>query len=463
MNIKTRLIQILLIVGGLSITNICYSQSSLGSQCISKYQNLIKSMKSNEGQEDGNVTKYYNLFYYNIDHNTSVHLKPWFTKGHSFQVDECSGLVFLITDYKPEPPSKTHRLSLKVFHPIVGPLQFYFDNQNGQEFLPKQNKKVSLTSRNYSTEYGFTLEVTDMDGGITTEITDKYNRCCYEPSLGFLFERENLLSGLNEYPIQSEYNTFYGTRKVLDPSKTKMVDVKYVPSYQEKSAIYRTGGLPLQDLENPNFYIIKTIKEEFYKNEVYGRKGTRHFLNDCFEELESTFSTYFIFKSNGKYGILDVSCDKLKNSKHIVINNVYDKITWNKGTGTFTVQQNNETSIVEINSLVGDTKTNENKSEESQSKLSNKIPDGIQETFRENGTLESRIEYKDGEKNGIYERYDYWDDPKNIKMSFRCEMKNGKKNGRCEYYVNDKWKYLNGKLDKKLSGIYENDIKIKNL
>jgi antitoxin component YwqK of YwqJK toxin-antitoxin module len=467
MNIKTRFIKLILLVGGMSSYNLVYSQSTLGSQCIGEYQNLIKRMKSNEGQYDATVNNYYNLFYFNINPNGSVpsDLKNFFSKDCRFQVDENTGLVFLITESKPESWSNTHRYYLQVFHPIVGPLQFYFDSANGQVFLPKQNKKVSLTSRNYSTEYGFTLVVTDDKdyGTLTTEIEDKYNRCCNLPSLNYLFEREYQLTGLNDYPIESEFNTFFGTKRVLDESKTKTIEYKYFPSYQEKLTIYRSGGLPLGDLENPNFYIIKTKKEEFYKNEVYGRKGNRHFLNDCFEELESSYSNYFIYKSNGKYGILDASWEKLKNSNFIIVNNVYDKITWNKGTGTFTVQQNNETSTIDINSIVGSSITNEKNSEQSQLKSSKTIPDGIKVTYRENGTLESKIEYKDGEQNGIYERYDYWDNPKDIKLSFRCEMKNGKMNGRCEFYVNDKGKYLNGKLDKKRSGIYENDVKLKDL
>jgi antitoxin component YwqK of YwqJK toxin-antitoxin module len=467
MNITTRFITLLFTVFGVTGYNLCHSQSILGFHCINKYQDLIKSMKSNEGQFDRNVNKFFNLHYYNKD-VTSNELKNFFsfvgTKNSkeyvlsSFQIDSNSGIIFLIKENKYS-WANTYYYRLRAFHPIIGPLQFYEDEVNGHLILPKQTKKVSITSRGYSPSLGFELKVIDdkENRTVVTQINDSYG------DLWFLFERESQLAGINDYPIESEYNTFYGTKRVLDANKTKVVEFKYFPSYQEKLTIYNIGGLPIEDLKNPNFYIIKTKKEEFFKNEVYGRKGTRHFLNDCFDELEASFSNYFIYRSNGKYGILDASWEKLKNSKFIILNNVYDNVVWNKGTHTFNAHQGNEILIINLDSLVEISSSIENNTKESPIKSSNTNPDGIKVTYRDNGTLESKIEYKDGKKNGLYERYDYWGDPNDIKLSFRCEMKNDLMNGYCEFYVNEKWKYLNGKLDKKRSGYYVNGKKMSDL
>jgi hypothetical protein len=107
--------------------------------------------------------------------------------------------------------------------------------------------------------------------------------------------------------------------------------------------------------------------------------------------------------------------------------------------------------------------TNENKLKQSQFQSTDTIHDGVQVIYRDNGTLQSKIEYKNGKMNGTYERYDYWGNPDDIKLSFKFEMKNGLMNGRCEYYVNKKFRYLNGKLDKKRSGYYVNGNKIEDL
>ncbi len=86
-----------------------------------------------------------------------------------------------------------------------------------------------------------------------------------------------------------------------------------------------------------------------------------------------------------------------------------------------------------------------------------KISDGIQENYREDGFIASRIEYKDDIQNGIYERY--WQG----KLEMKGEMKMGKRHGRWEIYIDDKGNYLNGKFYKKKSGYYENGEKTKNL
>lgn len=453
--------KLLVVLYVLTTSNFVFAQETSESKCVEGYQNLIKSMKSNEGQFDANVNKFYNLFYYGINTGASTPngVKNFFTKGCSYQIDENSGLVFLITESQPEAWSKTLTYYLNAFHPIIGPFQFYFDEENGQYFLPKQNKKVSVTSRNYSTDYGFTLVVSiDKEyNTITTEIEDKYNRCCNQPSLAFLYDKEFALKGVKDYPIESNLNSYYGTMRVLDLNKTQEVEVKYVPSYEEKLSIYRTGGLPKQDLENPNFYILKKQRKEVYKNEVYGRKGSRHFLNDCFEELESSYSNYFIYKRGGKYGILDASWESLKNNKHLITNNIYDKVTWNQGTETFTVVRNNETSVIDLKSKLSENKVPQTNSANTQANSPSKVHDGIQETRRKDGDLESRIEYKDGVQNGIYERY-YMG-----KLEIKGEMKSGKQHGRWEFYIDESGKYLNGKVDKKQSGIYEDGKKIKNL
>jgi hypothetical protein len=327
------------------------SQSTPESNCIQNFETLIKRIKSNEGKYDSDVNDYYNLFYFNNISNVPSNKRNFFDNNSSYQVDENSGLVFLIYDSKPSSFSSTQNIYLKIFHPISGPLQFYFDEKNGFLFLPKQNKKVSITSRNYSSDYGFTLRVSidNERKTITTEIEDKYERCCNLPNLGFLFEKESKLTGLNDYPIGSNLNTFYGTMRVLDPYKSKEYDVKYYPTYEEKLAVFRTGSMPKQDLENPNFYIFKKEQKNVYKNEVYGRKGIRHFLNDCFDELEASFSNYLIFKRNNKYGILDTRLSVLKTGNYILTKDLYDKIEWVTGTETFNVTLNNEKFIIDVN------------------------------------------------------------------------------------------------------------------
>jgi hypothetical protein len=327
------------------------SQNTPESNCIQKFETFIKNIKSHEGNYDSEVNDYYNLFYFNVNSNVPSDKRNYFDNNSTFQIDENSGLVFLINESKPKSYSNTQRYYLKIFHPIAGPLQFYFDDINGSLYLPKQNKKVSITSRNYSSDYGFTLLVTidNERKTITTEIEDKYERCCNLPNLGFLFENESKLTGLNDYPIGSNLNTFYGTMRVLDPYKTKEFDVKYYPTYEEKLAVFRTGSMPKQDLENPDFYIIKKQQKEVYKNEVYGRKGIRHYLNDCFDELEASFSNYLIFKRNNKYGILDTRLSILKSGNYILTKNLYDKIEWITGTETFSVIQNNEKFIIDVN------------------------------------------------------------------------------------------------------------------
>ncbi len=77
--------------------------------------------------------------------------------------------------------------------------------------------------------------------------------------------------------------------------------------------------------------------------------------------------------------------------------------------------------------------------------------DGIYERFYEDGTIMSRIEYKGGVINGVYEQY--W----NGKFIMKGTVINGKKEGRWEEYGDD------GKLSKKKSGYYEGDKKVRNL
>ncbi len=455
---------ILVLFNLLTTSQLVFAQKSEDLPCIERYQNLIKSMKTNEGQFDADVNKYYNLFYYNKDVNGSVpsdlnnFFQEYGTPGSSeytkntFKVDINTGIVFLISEWKYSWKAE-YNYSLKAFHPIIGPLQIYFDEIYGQLILPKQNKKVSITSRSYSPNLGFTLKVSDdrENNTIETEIIDAFG------NLSFLFDKEKSLNQIKDYPNDSFLNSYYGTKKVIDKSKSTEVEVKYFPSYEEKLNIYKAGGFPRQDLENPNFFIIKKQQVEVYKNEVYGRKGSRHFLNDCYEELESSFGTYFIFKRDGKYGILDASWESLKTNNYTIYNNIYDKITWNKGTDSFTLLQNNIISVICLKNVKSDNVLQKKNFTNTQVKDEGVIPNGILETRRKDGDLESRIEYKDGIQNGIYERY-YMG-----KLEIRGEMNLGKQHGRWEYYIDERGKYLNGKTDKKRSGIYENGVKIKNL
>lgn len=77
--------------------------------------------------------------------------------------------------------------------------------------------------------------------------------------------------------------------------------------------------------------------------------------------------------------------------------------------------------------------------------------DGIYDRYYDDGTLMSRMEYKGGIRNGIYEQY--WKG----KFLMKGTLKNDEKDGRWEEYDDD------GKLSKKKSGYYENGKKVKNL
>jgi uncharacterized protein (TIGR02145 family) len=327
------------------------AQTSIDSKCIESYWSQIRSIKSNEGKYDDTVNKLYNLYYYNITSTVPNESTNFFVDYNKFQIDENSGLIFLIQEFKPESWSNTYTYYLRIMHPIIGPLQFYFDESNGNLFLPNQNKKVSLTSTSYSQDYGFKLvvETNKSNGVTTTEIEDKYNRCCNQPSIAFLYDKEKELFNFTNYPPESNFYSFYGTHQILDDKKSTSSENKYYPSYQEKLAIYRTGGLPRQDLENPNFYISKTEDNAVYKKEVYGRKGTRHFLNDCYEELEATFLNYLIYKQNDKYGIIDVTSENLKSGNHVLTKNIYDKLEWKKGTEYFIATINDRVFTIDSN------------------------------------------------------------------------------------------------------------------
>jgi hypothetical protein len=343
----------------LIVNNLLYSQtpsnnkiiSQISTKCISEYQTLIKNLKNKEGQYNWDIAKYYNLFYYGIDveNKSPNNIRDFFSKGSSYQVDENSGLVFLIHEVNfDESWSKKQYYYLKIFHPIAGPLQFYFDPEDGFLLLPNQNKKVSITSRKYSQDFGFTLEVVinKLTNEITTKIEDKYNRCCNEPSLDFLFDNENKFKEIIDYPLKSNLNTFFATKRVVD--KVKVINYKYTPSREEKLALWKIGALSDSDFTNPNYFIMKQDEEKTYKNEVFGRKGIRHYLNDCFDELESSFSNYFIFKKDNKFGILDATWGSLKNGDFVLTENLFDKISYNKGTETFTASKNNATFIIDI-------------------------------------------------------------------------------------------------------------------
>lgn len=327
------------------------AQTSMDSKCIESYWSQIRSIKSNEGKYDATINKLFNLFYYNITSTVSNESRNFFSKDSQFQIDENSGLIFLIQESKPESWSKIHKYYLRVMHPIIGPLQFYFDETNGSLFLPNQNKKVSLTSTSYSQDYGFMLVVrTDISNGVTTtEIEEKYNRCCNEPSIAFLFDKEKELFNFTDYPPESNFYSFYGTKKILDEKKSTSTEYKYFPSYEEKLIVYRTGAMPRQDFENPNFYYIKTEVKSVYKKQVYGRKGMKHFLNDCYEELEATFSNYLIYKLNDKYGIIDVKSENLKSGNHVLTKNIYDKLEWKKETEYFIATINDRVFTIDSN------------------------------------------------------------------------------------------------------------------
>lgn len=351
--------KIIIIIVLILSTNSSFSQTKPVNQCMNDFDTFIKKIKSNEGNNDGDVSRLYSLFYLSESErkNNNSSVLSYTNSGKyraSYQIDENSGLIFLITENLPESWSSTHTYELHVFHPIIGPLQFYYDPNEGSLFLPHQTKKVSVTSRNYSPNLGFTLTVKydESTKETNTEIEDSYNRCCNKENLSFMYSLEIQLNGIQDYAIESNLNSYFGTKRVLDKSKTKEIQYNYIPSYEEKLVIYRTGGLPKSDLENPNFSLTKTKMEEVYKNEVYGRKGLRHYLNDCYEEMESSFGNYLIFKSNGKYGILDASFSTLKSGNYVTIKPEYDKIQWNQGTETFTVTLNSNSFTIDVNGNV---------------------------------------------------------------------------------------------------------------
>jgi antitoxin component YwqK of YwqJK toxin-antitoxin module len=82
--------------------------------------------------------------------------------------------------------------------------------------------------------------------------------------------------------------------------------------------------------------------------------------------------------------------------------------------------------------------------------INGSLADGIYEHYDQDGSVNSREEYKDGVRNGIYEQYYQG------KVWMKGTLKNDKKEGRWE-------EYEEGKLSKKASGYYENGKKIKNL
>jgi hypothetical protein len=56
-----------------------YSQNLQENKCINDFQDLINSIKLNQGNYDGKIERFYNLFYWNYDGNVpseTHHLFP---------------------------------------------------------------------------------------------------------------------------------------------------------------------------------------------------------------------------------------------------------------------------------------------------------------------------------------------------------------------------------------------------
>ena len=269
-------------------------------KCLESLKTPLDLLKSNSE----NINRYYNKYYHNISSDFETRMEggrqvSYYDfvndKHNSYQIDENSAIVYLISFYPPESFSKSTNYYLKAFHPIIGPLQFYFD-EKGFNVLPGQNKKSFMTSKPYLKGYGFTLHVrVGEDGKTETTLEDSY--------LEHIFNFESQFANIKEYPKDTILNTLYANKRVIDKTETV---------------------------------------------EVYGRKGSRHFLNDCFESLQSTYSNYFIFKSNDKYGILDASERNWKTKNFIILENKYDELTYNIDTETFNAKINGDLHIIDI-------------------------------------------------------------------------------------------------------------------
>ena len=312
--------------------------------CHLNYTKFVNKLK----EDNYLIDVYYNKFYRNLDNpgqsryegNSQISWDSFFYNSEktrsTAQVDENSGLIYLITE-------TDTNIRLKIFHPIIGPMQFSFDEENGFLFLPSQTKKVRLVSRKSPSNVGYTLRVRKEDG--FTELEDW---------LQHLYDREIKYTSIIDYPDDSNLNTFYVTRSVLDEKLTTEKEYKYFPSYQEKLRLYYSIGLPKIDLENPNFFILKTDLNEIYKKEVWGRKGERHYLNDCFDGLQSSFGHFFIFKRDGKFGIMNARTSTFNEANPILIENIYDDIIYIQGTEYFMAESNGIKKKVDVNGNVVD-------------------------------------------------------------------------------------------------------------
>jgi hypothetical protein len=311
-----------------------------------KIKNSVNTLLDELSKRGSLIDRFYNLYYFGENDPSRNGYRSFFDVGGIHQVDRESGAVVLIRNYKERP----YKYEVKIFHPISGPFQFYFDDKKGFNTIPGQKKKVNLTSLGYKENLGFTLVINgdQNDENLNTVIEDRFYRCCNLPSMEFLFEKERILKSTPDYELGSRLNSYYVTKKTIDETKTKVFNVKIVPTFEEKLVLFKCCGLPQTDLQNPNYYYIKTEKENVYKNEIYGRKGVRHFLNDVYNDLQSSFADYGIFKVNEKYGILSLYFDDLEKGNYIILKPIYDKIEYIEGTETFEVILNNEKFKIDI-------------------------------------------------------------------------------------------------------------------
>jgi len=314
------------------------------------FEEQMKKVASKNVYSKSYIDTYYNLFYKNTQRDNSQYIpyrktdyreqSSWtsFTsfKGNDYQVDESSGLIFLIN-------SNGNQYYLNVFQINIGAMTFDFDDDNGHLFLPGQNKKVKLTGINATNTSGYTLRVYNSGGETKTVIEDRYFPHIFE--LAKHFVNDPL------YSDNSKLHSMFSSIITEDEKNTKKISYKYIPSYEEKLSIFRIGGLPKSDLDNPDFFIIKNDEIKSYKSVVYGLGGGYHFLNNYFESLRSTFGNYFIFKKNGKYGIIDATMSTWKTINPIKVNNIYDMIEYNTGTQTFKAIHNGKGILMDVNGL----------------------------------------------------------------------------------------------------------------
>ncbi len=276
-------------------------------------------------QRPEEIINIFNYFYNKIqpDQRNSFYEKnqnPFKVYNFKTYIDETNNIIFLEFQSK----GSMYFKEIYAMHPLLGPLEFV-----------RTDSLINIFD--IKTYYKPTQDLNQFNGA---QIVLEFNS---STSTGFAHSLRNSLNGsiLRDNMNLSINNSYFYLREKAVGKKSKTF--AYYPSFEEKLAIYKsTNALTLSNVNNNNFYIIKTEEESLYKYFISTVTDINPFISNYIQGIFPLDKNRCIFKFENKYGILDLSNKNWKDQSFILVDNVYDKIIYLKKNVLKGILQNSE-------------------------------------------------------------------------------------------------------------------------